>query len=344
MAKLSKPGGASSPGQKHGQNPVQKPEQKPRKKPAPKPATSDAPEASATTSRLERSLRSRERIVVTPEGVPLVFRVASAGERAGAFITDALIVLTVVVLLSTFFVFSLAFIPWLAFTLVALTIFFFRHFYFITFEIRWQGRTPGKRLLGLRVIDRNGGPVSTAAVVARNLTREMETIVPVFAILSQLSQPDGMAWLALLSVLWLAVFLLMPLLNRDRLRVGDLIAGTMVVEAPRRGLRRDLTARAPARAERESRYTFTREQLDLYGIYELQVLERLLRRSRTDLESLEAVCEKIKRKIGWDQREWKVDTVRFLEEFYRAQRARLEHRMLFGDRQEKKVRGRLRRK
>ena len=87
------------------------------------------------------------------------------------------------------------------------------------------------------------------------------------------------------------------------------------------------------------------EQLDLYGIEELQVLEQLLRRGsdRGEAEVLEAVARKIKEKIAWTGAGDARDTWEFLNAFYRQQRARLEHKVLFGVRQEKKKPGRLRR-
>ena len=42
------------------------------------------------------------------------------------------------------------------------------------------------------------------------------------------------AGLMLLGAIWSGVFVLFPLFNRDRLRLGDLAAGTMVVKAPKR--------------------------------------------------------------------------------------------------------------
>jgi hypothetical protein len=86
-------------------------------------------------------------------------------------------------------------------------------------------------------------------------------------------------------------------------------------------------------------FPFTRQQLDIYGIHELQVLEDLLRRDDQgvlDGRILEEVCDKIKTKLGWPRERWDVQPRRFLDAFYRAQRARLEQKMLFGQRQERK--------
>ena len=150
----------------------------------------------------------------------------------------------------------------------------------------------------------------------------------------------------------------MPLFNQDRLRCGDMVAGTMVVKAPAAVLLSDLTARgcgspaerpaaaglgrpgpALAPAPPPEEFPFTRQQLDIYGIHELQVLEDLLRRDDQgilDGRILEEVCDKIKTKIGWPRERWNVPPRRFLDAFYRAQRALLEQKMLFGQRQERK--------
>jgi hypothetical protein len=54
------------------------------------------------------------------------------------------------------------------------------------------------------------------------------------------------------------------------------------------------------------------------------------------LRVLEDVCEKIKLKIGWPADRWQVPVRPFLQAFYRAQRASLEQRLLFGQRRERK--------
>ena len=112
----------------------------------------------------------------------------------------------------------------------------------------------------------------------------------------------------------------------------------------------DLADRAPTRRSRQpaepappaaEEFPFTREQLDIYGIHELQVLEDLLRRhdqGTLDLRILEEVCEKIKTKIAWPRETWNVPVRPFLDAFYRAQRGLLEKRMLFGQRRERKQR------
>jgi uncharacterized RDD family membrane protein YckC len=274
--------------------------------------------------------RSFERRIVTPEGIPLRIEIARAGDRAGAFLLDFLIMAVAIIALVLL---AGAATGWeegwgLAFALLA--IFLVRSFYFIWFEIRWQGRTPGKRAVGTRVMDAAGGPLRSEAVVVRNLMRELELWLPVtFLFVPHLVWPEAPGWARLLFSVWAFVFLLMPLFNRSRLRVGDMVAGTMVVVAPRAVLLPDLGATAA-----EPTCAFTDEQLSIYGIYELQVLEDLLRRTDAGRRDAFAAVEKqIRKKIRF---EGDVKTERFLREFYQALRARLERKMLLGKRKKDK--------
>jgi uncharacterized RDD family membrane protein YckC len=223
-----------------------------------------------------------------------------------------------------------------------LAVFLVRHGYFIWFEMRWQGRTPGKRFVGLRVIDARGRPLGADAIFVRNLTREVELFLPLVA----LSAPDqvmtaGPGWVRALSVLWLGIFLLLPLLNKERRRIGDLLAGTLVVRDHVASLDRELAAAGPTGAGTPAGPRFSAEQLAMYGVYELQVLEQVLREAPDASPNVTAVAAKVKRKIGWTGDEPSQDPRRFLEAFYRAQRARLERDLLLGQARERKRQGRL---
>ena len=101
----------------------------------------------------------------------------------------------------------------------------------------------------------------------------------------------------------------------------------MVVRTPQVRLARDL-AEATA-----SELTFSPAQLDVYGVKELQVLERVLRAG--DRRTLREVAERIRRKIEWDGPADTLDRT-FLTAYYAALRSRLETGLLFGRRRRDK--------
>jgi len=136
------------------------------------------------------------------------------------------------------------------------------------------------------------------------------------------------AWMALFGLIWSGVFLLFPIFNKDKMRVGDLIAGTWVIKAPKARLMDDITSSA-SRPEAMSRYGFTQAQTEAYGIHELHVLEDVLRQSTPEIKA--QVAARIRAKISWTRTEGETDLA-FLETYYAALRRRLEQRMLLGDR------------
>ena len=100
---------------------------------------------------------------------------------------------------------------------VALAVLLFAAFvvsngYFILFEIVWNGQTPGKRLVGLRVIRETGYPIRPVDAVIRNVVRIVD-------------------WLPL----FYAVGVLVMLLNKRSRRLGDFASGTIVVREGSRG-------------------------------------------------------------------------------------------------------------
>src|SRR4051794_18002557 len=118
---------------------------------------------------LEVPLTSTEEIT-TPEGLVLRFRIAQAGERVAAFAVDLLMILllfTVGVILA--FLIGAATLFELGAVAAMIYVFFLRHWYFTFFELRGSGVTPGKRNQHLRVIARDGGPLTGEMIVARNL-------------------------------------------------------------------------------------------------------------------------------------------------------------------------------
>lgn len=283
---------------------------------APNPAVPGAP--------VEGDARRR---FVTPEGVDLRLQIAAYTDRALALMLDALIIiaalvaLTILAALAAWGTRSQA--PARAIVIIwLLGSFVLRVGYFIGFELHARGATPGKRAMGLRVIARDGRRLTADAIFARNAMRELEVFLPATFLFARGEGVDG-AVIAL-GAIWTGVFVIFPLFNRDRLRLGDLAAGTMVVKAPKLRLLRDIAEAAP---QTLGGVAFTDAQLDAYGIKELQVLEQVLRTG--DRRTLAAVATRIRGKIAW---EGPADTPdrSFLNAYYAALRQRLETGLLFG--------------
>jgi len=316
--------------------------------PAQRPGSASASTASREADRFTRTL-------VTPEGVALRLRIGDAGQRAGAFLIDGVIILIAMILilllaLAAAGVFSdsppppsggtagdeepgpsvggeIAQIVWL------LGWFLLRNAYFVAFELSPRAATPGKRAMGLRVASRDGGRLRAEAVFARNVTRELEMFIPfmlvIMAVFVNPGTVDG--WIVWLMILWCAIFVFFPLFNRDRLRTGDLIGGTWVVRNPKQVLARDMADEAEGRTER---FQFTQAQLDAYGVKELHVLEDVLR--IRDRKTMRAVADRIAAKIGWRWTEHEIDDFDFLSAYYAGLRGRLEARLLMGKRRKDK--------
>lgn len=289
-------------------------------------------------------LDKRRRELVTPEGLTLSLTVAGRGARLGALMIDYIIIGTVLFCTTLFLIYlgfgviglkegadpgaafqSLEFLAviWL------ITMFAFRYAYFLYFEIGPRGATWGKRMLGIRIAARDGGRLTAEAVIARNLLRDIELFLPLVMIFGAQSGDGGLAGLA--GAAWFAVFMLFPFFNRDALRAGDLIAGTWVVEAPRHKLVQTMSVAEGAHGTSlatGTKYHFSDAELSVYGEYELQTLERVLRDNQR--ESLVTVAETICGKIGWSSGQG--DERAFLEAYYTQLRARLERDMRFGKR------------
>lgn len=308
---------------------------------------------SATTLRRARlhPNRSKERVLVTPEGIALPVTVAGRGARAGALMLD-LIFIIVLMVVSTLALAQIAggigplmreaqgkgaaaqamqflMIVWI------IIIFLFRNAYFLYFELGPRGATPGKRMTGIRIAARDGGRLTAEMVIARNLLRDIELFLPL-PLIVMAGADSGLAWLAAAG--WFAIFMLFPLFNRDGLRAGDVIAGSWVLERPRQKLQAAMSvaqttpgdAAAPVR-----QYRFEDAELIVYGEFELQSLERVLRDGRGDaVETVyQTISGKIGRTDGWG------DERGFLTAYYTQLRARLEAGMRMGRRKADKYSG-----
>lgn len=274
------------------------------------------------------------RALVTPEGVDLGITLADAGMRAAAFIIDAAIMLAVMIAASVLLGIGFARygMPSMQPLAIAWLVIFFilRNFYFILFEGSRRAATPGKRINHLRVIARDGGGLSLDQIIARNLMREIEVFLPLTFLAANGSAGtiDGLT--AVFGLGWALLFTFFPLFNRDRMRIGDLFAGTTVIRAPRRRLLADLAQHMPPQA---SLLRFTETQLDAYGIAELYRLEEVLRGDNE--EACWVVARAIATRIGWTREI--VDARPFLTAYYEGLRSHLEREVLFGVRRADKT-------
>ena len=140
--------------------------------------------------------------IATPEGVELQLPVAGLAPRALAWLIDFLIKFVI------FFALQLVaqFMGELGEGFLYLNLFAVLWLYNVLFEIFMNGATPGKRVLGLRVVNADGTPVGWSGAVVRNLIRPVDALPSVYTI-------------GLLSVL----------LTKNMQRLGDLAANTVVV-------------------------------------------------------------------------------------------------------------------
>lgn len=279
----------------------------------------------------------RVRTLITPEGVDLRLSIGEIGDRVAAFLIDTILILLILLLVGAGALFAalgalgsgarsealeLIGSVWLLF------FFFMRYGWFVAFEMRPRAATPGKRVMKIRVAARDGGRLTAEAVFVRNAMREAEVFVPLTLLLAGAFGEDG--WSVLAACGWVGVFLLFPLFNRDRLRVGDLLAGTWVVKAPRQKLLTDLTEREAAVRDQ---FDFSPAQAAVYGEKELTILEEVLRGK--DSKVAAEVAARIRRKIGWSRRQGETDAA-FLDAYYAALRRRLEGGLLIGRRKKDK--------
>ena len=154
--------------------------------------------------------------IETPENVWLIFHLAGPATRMLAYLLDFLIRVAVTFVL-VFLIGLLAplfVVTSLPIALVLVYAFFLEWGYFTVFEAFWNGQTPGKRLLRLRVVHVGGYPIGFYDSLLRNLLRAADVLPGVYA-----------------------VGLITMMATRRLQRLGDLVASTIVIREQRTRLR-----------------------------------------------------------------------------------------------------------
>lgn len=272
---------------------------------------------------------------IPPEGVPIDFAIASLGTRFGAQILDMIFTVLIVGIIA-FLILYTGLLPASAEAMLTVLLGYLVGIpYYVLSELIWNGRTLGKRITGIRVINMDGRRLTPHQVTARNLMKEVEIFAPLGLLASVGTQS---AWENGLTSLWLLVVVVVPFTNRRRQRLGDIIAGTLVVDNPRSVLLSDLALSVPAAASSQPAFEFLPEHLDIYGKYELQTLEDVLRDATktSNTKEIVQIVRTITRRIHYEDAVKPGQELTFLNEFYRAQREHLESLKLFGTLRENK--------
>jgi uncharacterized RDD family membrane protein YckC len=165
---------------------------------------------------MERTYRVR-----TPEMVEFTFPVAGLASRFLAWLVDALCMVGVLALIliacvTLGLVSSAAAGPAGLITSIAVAVFFaflVSWGWSLAFEAAWDGRTPGKRLVGLRVIGDSGVRITIAQAAIRNFFRVLDSLPLTYVLgaIAHLVSPRGQ-------------------------RIGDVVAGTVVVREEKRSV------------------------------------------------------------------------------------------------------------
>jgi uncharacterized RDD family membrane protein YckC len=152
--------------------------------------------------------------VITSENVPFTYRVAGVGSRFLAWLVDLGVILVVSLMGAAIASVLEMGRQGLGLGIVMVWTFVVQWGYFLLFEWLWRGQTPGKRMLGIRVIRLKGTGLSFPQAAVRNLLRVV----------------DGLPLLIMdLLPLLYGVGFLAAVCTREHRRLGDLAAGTLVV-------------------------------------------------------------------------------------------------------------------
>ena len=151
--------------------------------------------------------------VQTPEGVEINLRLAGIWPRSVAWVIDTLIRGVIYLVLGL----TLSQFGKLGSGLLLIGFFLIEWFYPVLFEVLYDGATPGKKSLGLQVVNGDGTPIGWSPSMLRNILRTVD-FLPLFYEIGLLSM----------------------LLSNKFQRLGDLAADTLVVYRQKQGVQAEI--------------------------------------------------------------------------------------------------------
>lgn len=152
----------------------------------------------------------------TPESIAFSYELAGVGSRFLAVFLDLLVQITLLILIAWGLIVAASHLPQpvhsdkaadnFATAILVFIVFLIFFGYFVLFEAFWNGQTPGKRMMGIRVVRDGGYPLDFSASLVRNLIRVGEAMIGFYAVAA-----------------------IVAVSSPQNKRLGDMAAGTIVV-------------------------------------------------------------------------------------------------------------------
>jgi len=165
-----------------------------------------------------RALPDTTRSIETPEGIELKLHLSGPVVRSLAWSIDTFIRVGIYILLGL----VLAWLDDFGSGLFLILLFLIEWFYPVIFEVLSNGMTPGKRAMGIRVVHDDGTPIGWSASMVRNLLRFVDAL-PLFYAVGYTSM----------------------ILHPEFRRLGDIVAGSVVIYPHQPHIPTDLPAASP---------------------------------------------------------------------------------------------------
>jgi uncharacterized RDD family membrane protein YckC len=167
--------------------------------------------------------------IITPENIAFRYRVAGPFRRLPAYLLDLLVRTALVVGIAIGLGLAGIFLGGIAVALIIIAHFLIEWFYGGFCETFFNGQTPGKKVMGLRVLSIDGQPITPIQAILRNILRFVD-MMPLLSL--QILNPDVPVYV----IPTFGMALIGAALSPRFQRIGDIVCGTMVVIEDRRWL------------------------------------------------------------------------------------------------------------